>query len=167
MRLVPHHPALQALGITAVLMAAVVGAGALAGSRTAPPAVVEPPVAAAPGALVDREETVTDADWTMVEFHLDRDARVTLQIDVVEGRRISAFVLDGAEVPHFRDARHSIRNTAFAHHRALKADNVARHRASAELPAGVYAIAIAESSPPNHFMDADSARARIRVTVAR
>ena len=66
-----------------------------------------------PRIIVDDTQQVTDNTWMTYSFSLSQPAKVTLTLDVIQGKGVTAYLLDEAAYEKFADANQSLFGGSF------------------------------------------------------
>ncbi len=117
-----------------------------------------------PKTLIDVHERVVDNKWQIFEFELGTPRTVHLELNVTEGRGVTAYVLDNADFSRFLEVNDSLTGGQFRHFPALACEKKLQHRAYGGLRAGRYVLVVKEGSNPEVIGNPDSAIVRIKLT---
>jgi hypothetical protein len=113
---------------------------------TGPSSGSSPAAALGPKILLDVNERVVDNQWRVFRFELGNPRTVRLELDVTEGRGVTAYVFDDAEYARFHEANNSLTGGQFRHFPALACEKKMQHRAYGALGTGRYVLVVKEGS---------------------
>lgn len=136
--------------------------------QNAPRTVVSPrPEPRRGGLIVDEQITIKEDFWYSSIIDLNRDAAVTVKVDVLAGPEVETWVMDPDAFQKFDKAGKSFLGGEFMHFQDFRMTNVRRDQRTARLRKGRYYFVIdnsdqGETKSPSNFRE-DSAQVRLTI----